>query len=148
MYILINAVCATALGGTDSVYLARAFTTEQNQIKAISINGAIVMICSIAFNIVFPMFLSAAGTTLSGWSIMAITLAVIMAALGLLRFFFCKEIVKDEPKENGKRVTNDLSLKESLSVIGKNKYLFTMDFLKCSPSRSRMQSFSCIIFCR
>lgn len=124
MYILINAVCATALGGTDSVYLARAFTTEQNQIKAISINGAIVMICSIAFNIVFPGFLKAAGTTLSGWSIMAITLAVIMAVLGLLRFFFCKEIVKDEPKENGKRVTNDLSMKESLSAIAKNKYLF------------------------
>ena len=32
--------------------------------------------------------------------------------------------MKDEPSEDGKRVTNDLSLKESLSVIGKNKYLF------------------------
>ena len=124
MYILINAVCATALGGTDSVYLARTFTSEANQIKAISINGAIVMICSIAFNIVFPSFLKAAGTTLSGWSTMVITLAVIMAVLGMLRFVFCKEVVKDEPSEDGKRVTNDLSLKESLSVIGKNKYLF------------------------
>ena len=82
MYIMINAICATALGGIDSVYLARAFTTEQNQIKAISINGAIVMICSIAFNIVFPSFLDAGGRTLAGWSSMVISLGVVMAVLG------------------------------------------------------------------
>ena len=124
LYILINAICATALGGIDSVYLARAFTTEQNQIKAISINGVIVMICSIAFNIVFPSFLAAGGKTLAGWSSMVISLGVVMAVLGILRFIFCKEIVKDEPNEDGKRTTNDLSMKESLSAISKNKYLF------------------------
>ena len=124
LYILINAICATALGGIDSVYLARAFTTEQNQIKAISINGVIVMICSIAFNIVFPSFLAAGGKTLAGWSSMIISLGVVMAVLGILRFIFCKEIVKDEPNEDGKRTTNDLSMKESLSAISKNKYLF------------------------
>ncbi len=124
LYILINAICATVLGGIDSVYLARAFTTEQNQIKAISINGVIVMICSIAFNIVFPGFLAAGGKTLSGWSSMVISLGVVMAVLGILRFIFCKEIVKDEPNEDGKRTTNDLSMKESLSAISKNKYLF------------------------
>lgn len=124
LYILINAICATALGGIDSVYLARAFTTEQNQIKAISINGVIVMICSIAFNIVFPGFLAAGGKTLAGWSSMVISLGVVMAVLGILRFIFCKEIVKDEPNEDGKRTTNDLSMKESLSAISKNKYLF------------------------
>ena len=124
MYIMINAICATALGGIDSVYLARAFTTEQNQIKAISINGAIVMICSIAFNIVFPGFLAAGGKTLAGWSSMVISLGVVMAVLGILRFIFCKELVKDEPNEDGKRTTNDLTMKESLSAISKNKYLF------------------------
>ena len=124
MYILINAICDTALGGIDSVYLARAFTTEQNQIKAISINGVIVMICSIAFNIVFPSFLAAGGKTLSGWSGMVITLGIVMALIGILRFVFCKEIVKDEPKKDGRRATNDLSMKESMSAISKNKYLF------------------------
>ena len=124
MYIIINAVCATALGGTDSVYLARAFTTEQNQIKAISINGVIVMICSIAFNIVFPSFLAAGGTTLAGWRGMVISLGIVMSVIGILRFIFCKEIVKDEANEDGKRVTNDLTMKESLAAISKNKYLF------------------------
>ena len=51
MYVMVNAVCATALGGIDSVYLARAFTTNQNQIKVMSINGFVVMFVSIIFNI-------------------------------------------------------------------------------------------------
>ena len=124
MYTMINAVCATALGGIDSVYLARAFTTEKNQIKAISINGAIVMFCSIIFNIVFPRFLAGKGTTQLGWTQLVISLAVIMSVIGILRFIFCKEIVVDEPRKDGKKTANDLSLKQSLGLIGKNKYLF------------------------
>ena len=124
MYTMVNAVCATALGGTDSVYLARAFTTEQNQIKAISINGFIVMFCSIVFNIVFPSFLAGKGTTQLGWTELVIALGIVMAVLGILRFIFCKEIVVDESGADGKKTTNDLSLKESLGLVGKNKYLF------------------------
>ena len=124
MYTMINAVCATALGGIDSVYLARAFTTEKNQIKAISINGVIVMFCSIIFNIVFPRFLAGKGTTQLGWTQLVISLAVIMSVIGILRFIFCKEIVVDEPRKDGKKTANDLSLKQSLGLIGKNKYLF------------------------
>ena len=124
MYTMINAVCATALGGIDSVYLARAFTTEKNQIKAISINGVIVMFCSIIFNIIFPSFLAGKGQTQAGWTAMVISLGAVMAVLGILRFVFCKEIVVDEPNAEGKKTTNDLTMKESLSLIGKNKYLF------------------------
>jgi len=124
MYTIINAVCATALGGVDSVYMARAFTTEQNRIKAMSINGFIVMFCSIIFNIVFPSFLAAGGKTLAGWRVMVITLGIVLSVLGILRFVFCKEIVQDEAGEDGKKVTNDLSMKESMKVIAKNKYLF------------------------
>ena len=123
-YTLISAVCATALGGTDSVYMARVFTNEQNRIKAMSINGFIVMFCSIAFNIVFPRFLAGAGTTRSGWTVLVIGLGIVMALIGILRFIFCREIVEDEVKEDGKKVTNTLSMKESLKAIGQNKYLF------------------------
>ena len=124
MYTMVNAVCATALGGIDSVYLARAFTTEQNQIKAMSINGFIVMFCSIVFNIVFPSWLATSGTTQAGWTKLVISLGIVLSVIGILRFFFCKEIVVDKPNEDGKKTTNDLSLKESLRLVGKNKYLF------------------------
>ena len=122
---MINAVCATALGGIDSVYMARAFTTEGNQIKAMSINGFLVMFSSIVFNIVFPSFLAGAGTTKAGWSQMVLSMGVILAIFGILRFVFCKEIVTDDQGNGVKRAaTNDLTLKESLGVLGKNKYLF------------------------
>lgn len=124
MYTMVNAVCATALGGIDSVYMARAFTTEQNQIKAISINGFIVMFCSIVFNIIFPRWLATGGTTQAGWTKLVISLGVVMSVIGILRFIFCKEIVADKPNEEGKKATNDLSLKESLGLLSKNKYLF------------------------
>ena len=124
MYTMVNAVCATALGGIDSVYMARAFTTEGNRIKAMSINGFIVMFCSIVFNIVFPKFLAGKGTTQLGWTELVITLAIVMSIIGILRFVFCKEIVEDDAETEGKKGSNELTFKESLVHIRKNKYLF------------------------
>ena len=54
MYVIVNAVCATALGGIDSVYLSRVFTSHKNQISVMSVNGFVVMFVSMAFNIIFP----------------------------------------------------------------------------------------------
>lgn len=123
MYILVNAVCATALGGIDSVYMARAFTTEGNRIKAMSVNGILVMIASIAFNIVFPQFLAGSGTTKLGWTELTVSMGIILAALGILRFIFCKEIVDEDENKKERSATNNLSLKESFSALSKNKYL-------------------------
>lgn len=122
MYVLVNAVCATALGGIDSVYLARSFTTNKNQISVMSINGFVVMFSSIAFNIWFPGWLETTGTTQAGWASLMVPLGIAMAVIGILRFFICKEIVKDNPTE--KKKENNLSLKESLGLLKKNKYLF------------------------
>ena len=123
MYVMINAVCSTALGGIDSVYLARTFSTSKNQIAAMSINGFIVMFVSVAFNIWFPNWLATSGTTQAGWAAMIIPMGIAMALLGILRFVFCKEIVVDNDGD-GSAKTNELSLKESLGLLGKNKYLF------------------------
>ncbi len=124
MYVIINAVCSTALGGVDSVYMARTFTTDQNRIKAMSVNGVVVMFCSIVFNILFPRFLAGAGTTLSGWSQMSITMGIALSLIGILRFIFCKEIVTEEGEEKKNGPTNELGLKESLGLLLKNRYLW------------------------
>lgn len=123
MYTMVNAVCATALGGIDSVYMARAFSTKKNQIKAMSINGIVVMFCSIVFNIVFPSFLSGAGKTAGGWQHMALTLGIALSAIGILRFVFCKEITAEEEKQSSASVQK-LSFRASLRALSKNRYLF------------------------
>lgn len=124
MYVMINAVCATALGGIDSVYLARTFTTNKNQIAAMSINGFVVMIATVGFNIWFPGWLATSGTTQTGWAALMIPMGIAMAILGILRFIFCKEVVVDDVKDPNNSSANKLSLKESLGLLGKNKYLF------------------------
>lgn len=125
MYVIVNAVCATALGGIDSVYMARVFPSQKNQISALSINGFMVMIFSMVFNVLFPQFQAGIGTTQEGWTKLTILLAVILSAVGILRFVFCKEAVTDAANENGEiKNSNDLSLKESFYYLGQNKYLF------------------------
>ena len=125
MYVVVNAVCQTALGGADAVYVARAFTTDKNRIKVMSINGVVIYIGSLIFNILMPQFLSRGGTTQTGWVKLSILLGIPMIIIGMLRFLFVKEIVVDEPvgtKEEKEKIT----LKMSLQNIGKNKCVFIL----------------------
>lgn len=124
MYVMINAISLTALGAIDSVYLARAFTKDQDRTNVLSITGIIVMVVSIAFSTVFPQFMnSVAGTTKSGWIQMAIMLAIPLSLIGILRFLLVKEVVQDDLAVADKSVKkNDMSMVESIKLLGKNKY--------------------------
>lgn len=123
MYVFVNAVCATVLGGNDSVYLARTFTSHKNQVSVMSVNGFVVMFISIAFNIVFPQWLAKEGTTQGGWTALMLPLGIAMAIIGILRFFICKEVIIEE--KNGKQKDQqNLSMKETINILSKNKYLF------------------------
>lgn len=126
MYVIVNAVCMTALGGADAVYMARAFTTDGNRITAMSVNGVVVMFFSIAFNIGFPQLLATLGTTESGWHTMALALGVPLALIGMLRFLLCKEIVHDDASrgmQTEDKPKQHTSFKETLGAISQNKYL-------------------------
>lgn len=125
MYVLINAICATALGGVDSVYMARTFTTDNNRIKAMTVNGVVVMFACIIFNIVAPQAINTIGTTKPGWFTISMVMAVPLALIGILRFVLCKEIVTDHAaKENTAAKEPKLSMGEMLKAISKNKYVF------------------------
>lgn len=126
MYVLANAVCMTALGAADSVYLARAFTTDEDRTKALSITGIFVMVVSIVFNIIFPQFVnSAAGATQAGWVKITALIGAPLTLIGILRFFFVKEVVKDDAVTESRGAVekkNDLSIGQSAGLLLKNKY--------------------------
>lgn len=134
MYVLVNAVCSTMLGAADSVYLARAFTTDNNRIKVMSVNGVVVMVCCIIFNIIIPQFIATLGATKSGWFTLSLTMAVPLALIGILRFFLCKEILEDVPAkaadtaeeaiEGKAQESQKLKLSDMLKLLAKNKYVF------------------------
>ncbi len=129
IYTLCNAVCITALGAADSVYMSRAFTSDDARNTTASITGVLIMVVSIAFNIIFPQFLaSEAGFTQNGWVRMSVMIGVPLALIGILRFFLVKEVVTDEANAQDKEFSaqqakqEKMSIKESLSLLLKNKY--------------------------
>lgn len=82
------------------------------------------MLGSSVFSILFPQFLASGGLTQSGWIRLSLTLGIPLALIGLLRFFFCKEIVVEQPakaSETGKK-RDDMSLREMFGALLKNKY--------------------------
>lgn len=126
MYVLINAVCNTALVGVDSVYMARTFTTDNNRIKAMTVNGVVVMFVCIIFNIVAPLAIDSIGGTKAGWFTITMVMAVPLALIGILRFLLCKEIVTDNETGASKAsaLEQKLSMKEMMGAVSKNKYMF------------------------
>ena len=130
LYVLVNAICVTALGGSDAVYMARTFTTDSNRIVAMSVNGVVVMFCSIVFNIILPQLISGIGATKSGWTTMTLMLGIPLALIGMLRFFLCKEAVQDESAAKAKELSAEIearkshnSFGETISAVSKNKFL-------------------------
>lgn len=132
MYVLVNAICVTMLGAVDSVYMARAFTTDNNRMKALSVQGFVVMFMSILFNIFFPILMSMVGTTKAGWTKLAVMVGVPAGLIGILRFFLVKEIVEDKPEDADKPEVEkteqkrkaDKSLLEMFKLLFQNKFFF------------------------
>lgn len=129
IYVLCNAVCMTALGAADSVYMARAFTSDQSRNTTASITGILIMVVSIAFSMIFPQFLaSEAGFTQAGWIQMSIMIGVPLTLIGILRFFLVKEVATEEPAASGEAIAaqqskeEKLSIKDSVMLLVKNKY--------------------------
>lgn len=129
MYVLINAICQTALGGVDAVYMARAIKTQNNRIKVMTINGVVVMLLAIIFNIIFPQVISGIGATKEGWVTISLYLGIPLTLIGLLRFFLIKEIPDDKvvTKYSDSKIRKkeeSLSLISVLKLLSQNKFMF------------------------
>lgn len=125
MYALINSICATFLNGGDAVYLARSVRSESNRVSVMSFNGGIIMLCSIVFSIVLPQLIAGVGATKAGWTVIAASIGIPMALIGILRMVFVKEVVHTETSKAGQKEEN-VPLKTGLSCIIKNKYIWIL----------------------
>ncbi len=128
-YVICNAVCQTALGGADPVYLSRAFKSSRNQIKLMSVNGIIIYLGTMIFSVFVPLFLSRGGTTQNGWIRLSVILGISMTVVGLLRFIFIKEVDVNDLIGEEKKKDDELTMKETLRLLGKNKYVFIIALL-------------------
>ena len=125
VYTLLNSVCATFLYSSDAVYLARSVRSEKNRISVMSFNGGVLMLLSIAVSIALPILIGTIGAERSGWIIIALIFGVPLMFIGLLRFFFVKEVVST-PAEGATVPQEKLDLGTGLKARAKNKYIFIL----------------------
>ncbi len=125
MYALINSICATFLNGGDAVYLARSVRSESNRVSVMSFNGGIIMLCSIVFSIVLPQLIAGVGATKAGWTVIAASIGIPMAVIGILRMVFVKEVVHTDTSKAGQK-EETVPLKTGLGCIIKNKYIWIL----------------------
>lgn len=124
LYTLVNSVCATFLNGSDALCLQRISATKKQQVSLSAINGIMVMIFCILYAILFPQLMDKyMGVDKGRWVLVMAVTGVILGAVGMARFFVCKErkdILED------KKSAETLSLKESVSTLMHNKYILML----------------------
>lgn len=125
MYTLINSVCSTFLQASETVYMGRAFDSDQARAKVMSIGGVIVMFLSTVSSILLPQLMVSWGTQPGGWTKISLAYAIPMLAIGLFRFIFIKE--KKINTEDEAR--NKMGFVEGLKILFKNKYIFILSAL-------------------
>ncbi|MCR5145329.1 MAG: glycoside-pentoside-hexuronide (GPH):cation symporter [Lachnospiraceae bacterium] len=124
MYTLINSIFATFLNGGDAVYLSRSIRSQKNRVSVMSFNGTVIMFTSIIISILLPQLIAGIGATKEGWTVIAASFGVPLAIIGLGRFIFVKEVVTESQQEADTYNQRKLSVKESISCIIKNKYIW------------------------
>lgn len=128
MYILLQAVFVTLLNTADSVYLLRAFPEERERNNTYSISTIFGQVVSITIGVILPIMIATAGNNHAAWTKVVLIVTVPCTIVGMLRFFFIKEVnvdmpvVKTEKKKNG----NHVGLKDGVRAIVQNRYILIL----------------------
>ncbi len=125
LYALINSICATFLNGSEAIYLSRTVRSEANRVSIMSFNGGIVMVGYLIVSIMLPQILKGIGTSRTGWTLMALSFAIPMSIIGILRFLFVKEVAATEVSTDT-AVNKKVPLKTAIQCVLKNKYIFIL----------------------
>lgn len=122
LYTLAMSVFQTLLAGAETVYLGRAILDQQQRGKLMARSGVLVMTVSAIASMIMPQLISMWGSLPGGWTKIAMVYAIPMGIIGMLRFFFIKEEVVNDVNEN----IEPISLKESINLLVKNKYIWIL----------------------
>ena len=90
-YILSESIFKTFLNASGNVYMVRAFNSEKKYVTLNSIGGFLTTAAVMVFNVVFPRFWGKIVNSAPGWSKLIGYIAIPLAIIGILRFFFIPE---------------------------------------------------------
>ena len=119
IYLLTYSVFQTLYTCAQTVYLARAVDSNEDQISLSSACGMISSLVAIVLSVLFPTIIDRAGTSQAHWKTVALAICIPSMVLSMIRIFFIPEIrdVKAEAKQ------------ENLGVLQSAKLLFTNNYL-------------------
>lgn len=117
-YTCAESIFATLLNANGNAYMIRAFREDSSIATLHSIGGIIVTAGVAIFNVVFPIFEAKIIYDAAGWSRLVAFIAIPLAILGLMRFFFIPEV--NENVGSQKAVT----VKDLLHVLKINHYIY------------------------
>lgn len=124
MYVLVNSVFYTFLKANATVYMVRAFKTEDEIVSLSTYGNIIVFIGVLALNVTFPIMMGKLATSAGGWRTLVLIYAVPLAVFGMLRFLFIKET---NDVDSGTGAKNEkVHLKDIMLVLKNNKYVWIL----------------------
>ena len=124
-YTLCQSVFKTFMTAGNTPYMVRAFNNEQKYVKLNSWGGMVTTSCVMVFNVIFPMFYANIIYDPAGWSSLVGFIAVPLAIIGILRFFFIPEKYVVEDQERPKT-----SAKDVVTLLKSNKYIYPIAILQ------------------
>lgn len=118
MYLFVNSIFTTLLNASGNPYMVRAFKNSEQRVRLASFGGIVIMISSIAINMLFPIAMNRIATSPKGWSTLAAMFALPLGLIGMLRFFFVKETEKVDT------ATETVRFQDVIEVLKSNKYVY------------------------
>jgi len=123
-YIVENAIFNTLLFANQNAYMVRAFNTNEQRVKVVSLGGIVVMVCTMVVSMIFPTLQKAICVNLSGWSRVIGMFAILGTVLGMLRFLLVKE---EYPVEAAGEAP--LQMSDVMLVLKNNKYVYMIGIM-------------------
>lgn len=127
MYTLIYSIFGTFVLCSETTYLSNVLDDHRQSITVNAFGGVVTAIGSLAFSIVLPQFIATSGEDPAKWRVMVWCITIPMAIIGSVRFFTVKE--KREKTRQAVQKTKGLSVKETIGILVKNKYIMILSGL-------------------
>ena len=120
-YNLSQTVCYTFTNGIQSIRLKRTFA-ESMRVRVTMISTIVLTLGSVVISISLPILISIFENQPHGWTIISTIYAVPCMLLGMLEFFFLKEMDTDEDNAN-QTAKEKVSIMDTVKALVRNKYI-------------------------
>lgn len=133
MYTMVFSVFQTLLSASETPYYIRAYRTPQAISKVAATGGIVVSLGCMVVSMTFPMFVSRIGNTSSEWGRLVGMYAIPLALLGILRFFFVKELPPEDGQGEEKPQQEKVRFKDIMQMLRSNRYMWFLAIASTIP---------------